>query len=181
MLIARGIILNETTPIAFKRQTNKLSIFFKSIELSHLISTPTNFSIGVRIRTSLGYISPIERFEHVEVFPIIQLPPSTTSPVHSEHATNSHKTKWIISTVINILLISIAVLSVVYYYLNKKSSENYAIENGIIMTTRTSDICDTNDGHSGKFTDTTSVNQIADNYPLIKQSNDVNDNRRTNI
>lgn len=68
----KGLILNNTTPIALKLTSKQPSVFIDARQLAESLATVSNFTVGVRIRTSLGYPSIINRFQHIEVQPLLR-------------------------------------------------------------------------------------------------------------
>lgn len=134
LLIASGTVLNETT-IAFKRLTNRPPIFLRSPELSHLISTPTNFSIGIRIRTALGYTSPIGKVERIEIHP-----PAISA--HFDMRTNatcscSSTSKWAIAAIVLLVMLISVVFVAKFYRFKTNAPRNYAVDT-ILMTSQVS-------------------------------------------
>lgn len=65
VLVARGLTLNDDVHYAMHILTKQTNITI--VDLAATISTTTNFTVGVRIKTSLGYTSIINNYEHIEV------------------------------------------------------------------------------------------------------------------
>lgn len=70
VLAAKGYVLDDDVELVLLESTNNTSIRIDTSEWATYIDDATNFTIGVRIRTALGYASDIDDYERIEVQPI---------------------------------------------------------------------------------------------------------------
>lgn len=118
----KGLVLNATTPTELLISTTESTVIIDSQVFAQFLTIATNFTVGVRIRTSLGYPSIINCFEHIEVQPML----SKTD----ESGTTIGISNWIIVVAVLVIFAQIALIThfvMVYRPIIRGSAEDTAM------------------------------------------------------
>lgn len=107
--------INLNTPIDYTATTNSTAISIQSVDLACLVSTPTVFTVGVRIRTASGHRSSAS---------IVQLP---------EIQPKSQSSSAVVTSIICVLVLSVvAGLVAAFVVIKRKAfreSDQYEVDN----------------------------------------------------